>query len=68
MTCDPVEFPNHVFLDQMLRSDPGSLSQVLRARIWCENNLARGSWCCDHGGGFWFSSVDDAMLFRLTWC
>jgi hypothetical protein len=44
-----------------------SAEQFLRARIWCESMVPLGAWCCDGTGRFWFRSMDDAVLFSLTW-
>jgi len=54
-------------MNDRLNGDVGGVEAVLRARIWCDTRLPRGSWCCDTRGVFWFSSMDDLTLFVLTW-
>jgi len=45
----------------------GMAESYLRARVWCENNVTEGGWCCDGTGRFWFKNLDDSVLFSLTW-
>lgn len=44
-----------------------SAERVLRARIWCQNNLDALAWSQDHRGLFSFRDADAAAWFLMVW-
>lgn len=65
--ADGPRYPHAFSLAPRLKEGNGGVELVLRARIWCEARLVSDAWFCDDHGVFWFSSIDDKILFALTW-